>query len=54
MSIFVCGDIHGTLNIGKTVSFFKDYEGELTKNDYLIICGDVAVCGFSYEDEART
>lgn len=54
MSIFVCGDIHGTLNIGKTVSFFRDYEGDLTKNDYLIICGDVAVCGFSYEDEAQT
>lgn len=54
MSVFLCGDIHGTLDIGKIVSFFSNYDDELTKQDYLIICGDVAVCGFSHGDEVRT
>lgn len=52
MSIFVTGDTHGTLDIGKLPKFFdgKQY----TKNDYLIICGDVGICGFSESNEQET
>lgn len=47
MSFIITGDTHGMLDIGKVVSFFSDHESEYTKEDYLIICGDVGVCGFS-------
>lgn len=47
MAIIITGDIHGTIDISKLVKFFDDHEGEYTKDDYLIICGDVGVCGFS-------
>ncbi len=53
MSIFICGDIHGTYDIGKLQTFFCGKE-ELTKEDYLIICGDVAVCGFDRNRERET
>ena len=43
MSIFVCGDIHSTLDIDKLDRFKK--RRDLTKNDYLIICGDTGICG---------
>ena len=44
--IYITGDIHGTLDIGKVVQFFSDpnvSEG-LTKDDYLILLGDTAIC----------
>ena len=47
MSFIIAGDTHGTLDIGKVVYFFEGREDEFTKDDYLIICGDVGVCGFS-------
>ena len=47
MSFIISGDIHGTLDIGKLVKFFEGREEEYSKEDYLIICGDVGVCGFS-------
>lgn len=53
MSVFVCGDIHGTLDINKLKVYFEDRD-DLTKEDYLIICGDVAVCGFTYYDSLAT
>ncbi|MFI3200275.1 MAG: metallophosphoesterase family protein [Eubacteriales bacterium] len=53
MSIFIASDIHGTLDIGKVVRFFNGRE-DVTKEDYLIICGDVAVCGFRSDDERST
>lgn len=52
MSIFVCGDIHSTLDIDK-LNQFIDRE-DLDEKDYLIICGDTGICGFSKEQEAAT
>ena len=52
MSIFVCGDIHSTLDINK-LDVFMGRE-DLNENDYLIICGDTGICGFSKEQEMAT
>ena len=46
MSIVITGDTHGTFDIGKVVRYFNEHEDEYTRDDYLIICGDVGVCGF--------
>jgi hypothetical protein len=54
MSFIIAGDIHGTLDIGKVVQFFAGRDEEYSKDDYLIICGDVGVCGFSAGNEAET
>lgn len=54
MSFIVSGDTHGTLDIEKIVRFFDEHEGEYTSDDYLIICGDVGVCGFLASDESET
>lgn len=53
MSFIIAGDIHGMIDIGKVVHFFDEHEGEYTSNDYLIICGDVGVCGFSTVEETE-
>lgn len=53
MSFIVTGDTHGTLDLGKVVRYFDEHEGEYTSDDYLIICGDVGVCGYSASDEAE-
>ena len=50
----ISGDTHGTIDVEKVVSFFDEHEGEYTSEDYLIICGDVGVCGFSKEREMET
>ena len=44
--IYITGDIHGTLDIGKVVRFFSDsnVSAGLTKDDYLILLGDTAIC----------
>jgi predicted phosphodiesterase len=52
MSIFVCGDIHSTLDINKLDSFIN--RKDLNKTDYLIICGDTGICGISREREIET
>ena len=45
MSIYITGDTHGDIDIGKlTTKNFGDIKKTLTRNDYIIICGDVAVC----------
>ena len=54
MSFIIAGDTHGTIDIGKIVRFFDEHENEYTSEDYLIICGDVGVCGFSASEEAET
>lgn len=54
MAFFVTGDIHGILDIGKLVKFFEGRENDFSKEDYLIICGDVGVCGFMAPDEVQT
>ena len=54
MSIYITGDTHGTFDLRKVVYFFKGREEEFSRDDYLIICGDVGVCGFMASDEAKT
>ena len=39
MAVFVCGDTHGSHDIGKLRSFARAHP-ELTKEDYMIVCGD--------------
>ena len=51
MAFIITGDTHGTLDIGKVVQFFNDHEDEYDEDDYLIICGDVGVCGFDPNTE---
>lgn len=52
MSIFLCGDTHGTIDIGKLAPFVG--RRDLDENDYLIILGDTAICGFNRETEEAT
>ncbi len=52
--ILITGDIHGTQDIGSLQDYFFLYGNQFTKDDYLIICGDVAVCGFSAFDSRQT
>ena len=52
MSIFVCGDIHGTFDINKLDPFIG--RNDLSEKDYLIICGDTGICGFSKDEEIKT
>jgi hypothetical protein len=52
MSVFVCGDIHSTLDIDKLNQFMN--RDDLNEKDYLIICGDTGICGFSKKQEALT
>lgn len=52
MSIFVCGDIHSTLDINKLDPFIN--REDLNEKDFLIICGDTGICGFSREQERAT
>lgn len=52
--ILVTGDTHGIIDIGKLEHYFFYQEEEFTKEDYLIICGDVAVCGFTAVGSAQT
>lgn len=51
----LCGDTHGTFDIGKLQRYFAFCEYEFSKDeDYLIICGDVEACGFDPSDERAT
>ena len=54
MSFFITGDTHGTLDLDKAIRFFDEHDGEYSEEDYLIICGDVGVCGFSASGEMAT
>lgn len=44
--IWLCGDTHGTTDLDKVSEYFEVLQlyQEVTKEDYLIILGDVAVC----------
>ena len=53
MSFIISGDTHGILDIDKVVHFFEAHEGKYTEEDYLIICGDVGVCGLSPEIDSQ-
>ena len=50
----LCGDTHGTFDLGKVDRFFYEHSGEFSEDDYLIILGDVQVCGFDNESEKET
>lgn len=50
----ITGDTHGTLDLGKVEVFFADHGNEYNESDYLIICGDVGVCGFGPNMEKKT
>lgn len=39
MAVYVCGDTHGTHDLAK-LKAFRNVHPELTKNDYVIVCGD--------------
>ena len=55
MSKFViCGDTHGTIDISKVEKYFEGRECNYTKDDYLIILGDVCVCSFDPSNGAET
>ena len=54
MSFVITGDTHGTLDLPKVVQYFDEHDGEYTEDDYLIILGDVGVCGFSASEERVT
>ena len=54
MSFIISGDTHGTLDIKKAIDFFEGKDNEYTEDDYLIILGDVGVCGFNPEEEKET
>ena len=54
MSFIIAGDTHGKFDINKIVKFFDEHEGEYTSEDYLIICGDVGICGFGATEESKT
>jgi len=41
--IFITGDIHGSLEVDRLTGYFAD-KTNLTKDDYLIILGDVGLC----------
>lgn len=48
--IYITGDTHGTLDVEK-LCCLRDKHDDLSADDYLIICGDVAVCGLNGEDD---
>ena len=54
MSFVIVGDTHATFDIDKVTDYFDEHKGEYTENDYLIICGDAGVCGFSPTVEPET
>lgn len=54
MSFIISGDTHGTLDIKKVIDFFEGKDNEYTEDNYLIILGDVGVCGFNPEEEKET
>lgn len=45
--IFLCGDIHGKLDVGKVIRYFDGIECDVTKDDLLIILGD---CGAVWDE----
>lgn len=51
MSRFIIsGDTHGSKDLSKVVRYFEEHN-DYNEDDYLIILGDVQVCGFSGHDE---
>lgn len=51
MRIFLTGDTHGTLDIGKLSCYNFPEQRNLTKDDYLIVLGDFGAVWFGDKDE---
>lgn len=51
MGIYVTGDIHGNIDISKLNTENFPEQKNLTKNDYLIICGDFGLVWHNSEEE---
>ncbi len=43
MAVFLTGDTHGSIDVGKVKAFARVAEGRLCRDDYLIILGDFGV-----------
>ncbi|MBQ9870794.1 MAG: metallophosphoesterase [Eubacterium sp.] len=57
MGVILAGDTHATLDLNKVVRYFDEQIAtgrEFSEEDYLIILGDVGICGFSKESETTT
>lgn len=48
MAIYLTGDCHGDFNRLLDPRF-----SESDKNDYLIVCGDLEVCGVNHSGKSR-
>ena len=53
MKLILSGDTHGTFDLDKITTFFRKQNTTYTKEDYLIICGDTGICGYSETEEAK-
>ena len=53
MKLILSGDTHGTFDLDKIITFFQKQNTTYTKEDYLIICGDTGICGYSETEEAK-
>lgn len=42
--VYLCGDIHGTLDIQKLIDFFETEKPDTIEDRFLIILGDTAIC----------
>ena len=49
MSLYVCGDTHGQIDLAKLTSRWFEEGKSLTKNDYVLICGD---CGAVWGEDS--
>lgn len=54
LMFILCGDTHATFDLPKVTKYFYEHRGEFSEDDYLIILGDVQVCGFDRESEKET
>ena len=52
--IMITGDTHGTEDIQRLTEYFDGSGEKYSKEDFLIICGDVGVCGFTEDSERET
>ena len=53
MKFILSGDTHGTFDLDKIITFFQKQNTTYTKEDYLIICGDTGICGYSETEETK-
>jgi hypothetical protein len=54
MAVYVCGDLHGEIDIGKLSSKRFPIGKSLTKDDYLIVLGDFGLIWDTYPSNSET